>query len=226
MERLSKRLKVLLGETGISVRGAVSFASGEGPSLEKGGHARTVILLGNEGGSVWAAFSNWRTSQADGGGEDPLDRWSEEVILPIADALGATAYFPSRRPYQPFQQWAKAAESLHSSPLGILIHPRLGLWHGYRAALGLSEAYDVSVPDAVSSVCETCLEKPCLSACPVDAVSDDRFDVPKCRDYLKTSAGQTGCMVAGCAARNACPEAVQYRYSDEQLRFHMDAFSG
>ena len=37
---------------------------------------------------------------------------------------------PVRRPpYWPFQQWARRAEPVHPSPIGVLIHPRYGLWH-------------------------------------------------------------------------------------------------
>jgi len=32
------------------------------------------------------------------------------------------------------------------------------------------------------------------------------------------------CMRTGCLARNACPIAPQLRYSDDQARFHMQAF--
>ena len=39
------------------------------------------------------------------------------------------------RPWLPFQQWARKAEPVHVSPLGVLIHPDYGLWHSYRGAL-------------------------------------------------------------------------------------------
>jgi len=59
------------------------------------------------------------------------------------------------------------AEPLHRSPLGLLIHPEWGLWHSYRGALGLRERLDLPPHESVASPCESCRERPCLSACPV-----------------------------------------------------------
>ena len=72
------------------------------------------------------------------------------MIEALAGELGAKAFFPSGGlPYWPFQQWARRAEPVHPSPVGILIHPRYGLWHSYRGALGLGEAHDLPEPTAV-----------------------------------------------------------------------------
>ncbi|RWX78377.1 4Fe-4S dicluster domain-containing protein [Neorhizobium lilium] len=213
VERVSRSLEA----SGIGTRGAVLFPDGEGPILADRTSARSVLLLGNIGGSIWPAFSQWRNGYD---GPDPLDTWSKSVILPIAEAVDATAYFPSDPPWQPFQRWAMRAEGLKPSPLGVLIHPQVGLWHGYRGALGFS--YDVE-PGKIFDhhPCDGCLDKPCLSTCPVQAVRLEAFDVSSCRDYLR-SAGQMSCMLSGCHARNACPVGQDYRYSAEQLRFHME----
>lgn len=205
---------------GIFVRGIVPFGD-DGPEMA-GGRARSVVLLGNIGGSIWHPFSQWRRCHPDAA--DPLDAWSMEVIRPVAEAAGGTAWFPSERPWQPFQQWAMRAEGLRPSPLGILIHPDYGLWHGYRGALGFLEAIDHPAVAARPHPCETCLDKPCLASCPAGAVTIDRFDVPACRTYL-AGEGESTCMQAGCLARNACPVGAEHRYPAGQLRFHMAALS-
>ncbi len=218
-------LEEALQPSGIRLRGVFSFGAGAGPMLSNGGTAGSVVLLGNIGGSIWPAFSAWRKTYA---GNDPLDTWSKAVIGPIAQRMGATAFFPSDQPYMPFQQWAKQAEGLTASPLGILIHPIYGTWHGYRAALAFADPVG---PDSVrpeprsepSAPCESCVGKPCLSACPVGAITLSGFDVGACRTHLFTEEGRSGCMAAGCLARNSCPVGASYRYRDEQLRFHMDA---
>lgn len=213
-------LQAALQPSGIMLRGVVSLPEGEGPVLRDGQSARSVVLLGNVGGSIWPAFAAWRENYA---GDNPLDTWSKAIISPLAQRLGATAFFPSDPPYMPFQQWAMRAEGLKASPLGILIHPDYGLWHGYRGALAFRDAVDAPPMTPAASPCECCVGKPCLAACPAGAISTAGFSVEPCRSYLVTVAGGAGCMASGCAARNACPVGAGYRSPVEQLRFHMNA---
>lgn len=222
---ISADLASALRPYGLHVRGVAHFPDGQGgPELLDGSHAKSVALIGNVGGSLWDPFSDWREKHADRGGAHPLDAWSKEVIGEIAGRLGATAYYPSDPPYQPFQQWAMKAEGLRASPLGILIHPQYGLWHGYRGALGFAEnvTEDAALPDD-TDICGQCPDKPCLATCPATAVFRHHFDVAGCRSHLATTAGKAGCMTSGCLARAACPVGSMYRYPEAQLRFHMEA---
>ena len=220
-----KDLRAALGPHGLFLRGVVNFPDGEAaPALADGSPAAGVVLIGNIGGSLWPAFSRWREGQADRGGSDPLDTWSKAVIRPIAMQADAAVWFPSDPPWQPFQQWAMRAEGLKASPLGILIHPVYGLWHGYRGALGFAGTIGEE-PPAQPHPCDHCIEKPCLTICPAGAVHPDVFDVPACRSHLRTPQGQAGCLRSGCLARAACPVGADYRYGDAQLRFHMAALS-
>lgn len=218
----------LLAAHGLSPRGLVRFGSeGEAPRLADGSRAEAVLLIGVTGGAMWAHFERWRMGEADQGGTDPLDRWSKIVIDEIARRVGAEPCYPSDAPYQPFQRWAMQAEGLEPSPLGILIHPRFGLWHSYRGAL-MFRALDSAVETPVRSEvhpCDSCSGKPCLSTCPAGAITADGFDVAGCRGHLVTPPGQGGCMLGGCLARNACPVGAEYRYPQAQLRFHMQALA-
>ncbi|ATN34446.1 ferredoxin [Rhizobium sp. ACO-34A] len=218
-------MRSALTEHGLHVRGVAHFSDGQGgPALSDGRQAQSVVLIGNIGGSLWKTFSDWREKRKDRGGTDPLDAWSKEVIGEIAGCFGATAYYPSDPPYQPFQQWAIKAEGLKASPLGILIHPQYGLWHGYRGALGFAEDItEERVPPDDIDICGQCPDKPCLSTCPAMAVCRDRFDVVGCRTHLVTTEGKAGCMTSGCLARAACPVGSIHRYPEAQLRFHMEA---
>ena len=184
---------------------------------------QTVILIGHSGSSIWPHFSAWLAKQSPVPA-GPLDTWSKEVIGAVAAEVGGRAVFPSDKPYLPFQQWAMQAEGLKPSPLGLLIHPVYGLWHAYRGAI-LFDDLTLSQPvEKLSHPCETCIEKPCLSACPVNAFSDVGYDVKSCRAYLKTPEGQW-CMEGGCKARLACPVGRELTYLPEQMRFHMAAFA-
>lgn len=217
-------IDVALHPHGLVTRGVVRFVADDGPELPGGGRAKTVVLVGHAGAGFWPAFAGWRDRQADRGGADPLDTWSKCVIDAVAADFAAAAYYPSDPPYQPFQRWAIAAEGLGASPLGILIHPGFGLWHGYRGALGFS-GYPVRgvAVKPETSPCVKCLSKPCVSHCPANALDNGSYDADRCRAYLATPAGQGGCVTTGCVARAACPVGSSYRYGQEQVRFHMKA---
>ncbi len=215
------QIRAALSPHGILLRGIVHF-DGDGPDMAAGGRAATVILLGNIGGSIWPAFSAWRMGPG-AGAADPLDTWSVECIRPLAARLGGQAWFPSEKPWQPFQQWAMRAEGLQASPLGVLIHPDYGLWHGYRGAIGFAERIGAASVPFDRHPCDHCPDKPCLTTCPADAVKSTAFDVVSCRSHIHSPQGQAGCMASGCIARNACPVGAGYRYPAGQLQFHMAA---
>ncbi|PHR19966.1 MAG: ferredoxin [Hoeflea sp.] len=223
---------------GLQPRGWLVPDEASAPRLGNGMAAKAICLVGHGGGGFWPVFQAWRSMHP--GIADPLDAWSKAVIEPVAALLGGEAVFPSDRPWHPFQQWAMQAEALKPSPLGLLIHPDYGLWHGYRGAILFAEAPNDGVsalpgtsavgpgvarprPEAVHP-CDMCWEKPCLSACPVGAFSPDGFAVEDCRTFVTTEAGTTRCMASGCRARDACPVGRPYRYGADQIRFHMAAF--
>jgi ferredoxin len=205
---------------GLVPRGALRLDDNErvGPL----GEIRTIVLAGMAGGQGWSAFA--ASAEAADGADHPLDRWSRRVIEGMARDLGATAFFPfGGPPFWPFQQWARRAEPVHPSPIGILIHPRYGLWHSYRGALGFGEALDVPEPAPAPSPCDSCRDRPCLNACPVGAFSGGGYDVAACASQLQDAAG-ADCMSAGCRARRACPVGAEYAYGPEQANFTMRAF--
>lgn len=223
-DKTIETIRAALLPHGLFLRGTVNFAAGEAaPLLANGSPAASVVLVGNIGGSLWQPFDAWRQRRPDRGGADPLDTWSKAVIQPIAEDKGAASYFPSDPPWQPFQQWAMRAEDLSASPLGILIHPRYGLWHGYRGALGFGETLADSGEHALEHPCDGCATKPCISACPAAALAGGHFDLGLCRGHLRSEAGRVGCLAGGCLSRNACPVGAGHRYPPEQLRFHMAA---
>jgi ferredoxin len=205
---------------GLVPRGALELEDGERTGALAG--VRMIVLAGMAGRDGWSAFA--ASPEARDGADHPLDRWSRRVIEALARELGAKAFFPfGGPPFWPFQQWARRAESVHPSPIGLLIHPRYGLWHSYRGALGFYEKLAVPEPPAVPSPCESCSGRWCLSACPVGAFSAAGYDVAACVGHLKSAAG-ADCMAAGCLARRACPVGAEHAYGPEQAHFFMRAF--
>ncbi len=209
-----------IAETGLVPRGALRLGDTEGAGPLAG--VRTLVLAGFAGRQGWDAFAG--SAEAHDGADDPLDRWSRRVIERLARDLGGLALFPfGGPPFWPFQQWARRAEPVHPSPLGILIHPEYGLWHSYRGALGFGEALAIEEPAPSQSPCDSCRERPCLNACPVGAFSGGGYDVAACAGHLNEPAG-ADCMGAGCLARRACPIGASHAHGPGQASFTMRAF--
>ena len=209
---LVRRLAELLQPSGLQPRGV--FARDDRPG--------SGVLIGHVGGAFWPVFAAWRADNSDV--PDPLDTWSRGVIDAVAAETGGQGVYPNDRPYWPFQRWAMEAEGLRAGPLGVLMHPVAGPWHAYRGAILFPSEISIQLPQAMIHPCENCVEKPCLTACPVSAISMDRLNVTTCRAHLAASAGHA-CVDGGCLARNACPAGANHRYSPDQLRFHMAAFA-
>ena len=208
---------------GLSLRGAFHPEAADGvPDLSDGRPARTLVLLGNAGSGLWPAFT--AAPEFADGKAHPLNRWSLRVIGGLAARFDARAVFPfGAPPHRPFVAWAKRAEPVADSPLGMLIHPDHGLWHAYRGALALAAALTLPPRDMRSRPCDHCLDRPCLDACPVSAFSSAVYDVAACVGHIAGSAG-ADCLDLGCRARRACPVGRKVQYAPAQARFHMAAF--
>ncbi len=208
---------------GLVPRGAFHPRSEDSvPDPQAGSRPGTLVLLGTVGPSLWQAFS--AAPEFSDRAPDPLNRWSERVIGGLARSLGAAALFPfGGAPYLPFVDWAKRAEPVAESPLGMLIHPDHGLWHAYRGALAFAETIALPPDQARPRPCDDCADKPCLRACLVGAFGAAGYDVEACTDHISRPAGRD-CLDLACRARRACPVGQRYRYDPDQARFHMVAF--
>lgn len=180
---------------------------------------QTLLMLGPLEPGFWAHF----TAQAEwqDGQPDPMDRWSRRTIGRIACDLGAKALFPfGGPPYQPIQRWALRTGRIWQSPVRLLVSADQGLMVSFRGALALKERIDVPAP--VPRPCDDCA-KPCLTACPADALNGNGYDVPACHVFLDTPAGQP-CLTSGCEVRRACPVSQGYARLPVQSAYHMGRF--
>ncbi len=222
-------LAAAVAEAGLRPRGGFAVGPDDAvPDVTPGRPARTLLLLGGVGGSLWPAFSI--SPELADGGPEPLDRWSLRVVTALAGRFGARPLFPfGGPPYQPFLRWARRAEPVAPSPLGLLVHPEHGLWHSYRGALAFAAPLALPPQATHASPCESCAGKPCLTACPVGAFAPPladglpRYDLQGCAAHLRLPAG-ADCRQAGCLARRACPVAPDLAYETAQASFHMAAF--
>jgi hypothetical protein len=208
---------------GLIQRGGFHPTEADGvPALPGGGAVETLVMVGNAGPAMWERFA--AAPEISDGAPDALDRWTRRVLEAVAAELRAALHFPfGGLPYLPFQRWAMRAEPVHPSPLGLLIHPEYGLWHAYRGALAFAGRLDLPARADAASPCDSCVEKPCLTICPVGAFSTGGYDVPACARHLETPAG-ADCMGEGCRARRACPVGQGYCYAPGQAEFHMLPF--
>ncbi len=220
-----QRIIDAVAETGLKVFGGFHPE----PADQVPGNAKTLILAGNAGPGMWAAFAAAVSAVERLEAENPLDDWTTRVLGEAAGGLSAVALFPfTGPPYLPFQGWALRAGGVFQSPIGPLIHPEYGLWHAYRGALAFAERLDLPDPPGGPSPCESCADKPCLVACPVNAFTPSHgekadYDVPACIGHIASKAGET-CITGSCLARRACPVGQGYVYGPEQARFHMEKF--
>jgi epoxyqueuosine reductase len=177
---------------------------------------RRLLLLGHGGRRLWTALQKWGWQTAD-----PIDHYSTQITRQfIRHYLGdpPTCWLYPNAPYLvPLQQLGTWAGWSYPSPLGQGIHPEFGVWFAYRAAFLTTVELPLCVEPERPSPCASCLAKPCIATCPVEAVQMDRFDVDGCAHYrLRT---QSPC-VDRCLARLACPVFPEHRYTLAQIQYH------
>lgn len=176
---------------------------------------KTTVLLGPLEPGFWPFV----TKQQAFKGADPLDHWSRDAIMSLAQATKTQAAFPfGGPPHHPFIAWALRSGEVWLSPVGLLVHKDAGLLVSYRGALIFDEL--IELPSAAQSPCDSCTDRPCLSACPVLALAPDGYDVVRCKAHMDVD---TSCRAA-CRVRMSCPVSQSYGRDPAQTAFHMEVF--
>lgn len=181
-----------------------------------------LVLIGNGGGNVWDALRTTTTAQPIDRA-DPVDDFSrkltEQFVRDYLPAADSHIFYPGPSSVSLIQLGTLANWS-HPSPLGLGIHARYGLWFAYRAAFLTTADLPLRSEPPSDPPCDSCVEKPCVSACPVRAVSaTDPFDIDACFAHRITP--ESNC-ASQCLARIACPVGVEHTYSSEQIAHHYD----
>ena len=218
-------MKNLATEQGLVYRGGFSVTPSDNVPLQSNGEpASALLVFGQAGPSVWTHFS--QSLEYIEAHENPLDSWSRRIGGLLADHLNGELLLPfDGPPHHPFIAWAKRAEDVQNSKLGMLIHPVHGLWHAYRFAISVAMPVDgLNQNPHADSICERCNDQLCLNQCPVSAFDGKQYDVLSCSTYL-TQNPEAACHTQGCLARDACPEGKASRYEQPQRQFHMQQFT-
>jgi len=179
----------------------------------------TLFLIGPDGPRFWHKLQT--TPEFQDGLPDPIDRYSERALGAIATSYKAEALFPfGGPPYHPFFKWAVESKRCFASPAVLLVHAEHGLFASFRGALRIKGIHPL--PSAAPNPCLSCIEKPCLSACPAGAIEKENYNVAACHVFLDSEKG-ADCMARGCAVRRACPVGQALR-PEGQSAFHMRYF--
>ncbi|UZD91218.1 ferredoxin [Cognatishimia activa] len=181
---------------------------------------QTALMIGPDEPEFWSHFTQ-QPEYLDGL-PDGMDRFSKRVLQQVAEKLGGKVYFPSDGPpYPPFIQWALKS-SCYQSPVGLLVHHKAGLFTSFRGVLALSEFHDLPLPH--DNPCDSCVNQPCKTACPIEALTPSGYDVAACKTYIGSKVG-SACL-SGCKVRLSCPVSQNFGRVKAQSEFHMKAFVG
>lgn len=178
----------------------------------------SVLLISPDEPAFWGIFR--ASPEFSDGARDPLDRWSKRVIRGWGTQIGGSVQFPSDGPpYPPIFDWALRSGECWQSPVGMLVHHRMGLFISFRAAVIIPQRLPRQVLPA--NPCIGCLQF-CIQACPAQAF-DPNYKTEICHDFLDTAAG-ANCMEQGCAVRRACPISKSCGRLSQQSAWHMRHF--
>ena len=190
--------------------------------------AKTVVVIGNGGGDFWRGFRSYCETNPRHLLErtHPLDDYTVEIIeallTPLLRASGQTYryLYPFRFWTEPvsFMHLARAAGLAGPSLLGVTIHPEYGPWMALRAAVLLDQELSASPHSSSFNPCPTCIERPCMKACPALAISSERgWDIPACVQHRIRVAEDC---VDYCHARFDCVYGREHRYPLDELQYH------
>lgn len=174
-----------------------------------------LVVLASAGPLLWD-----RLTEAELTGDDPVDDFSltsaREFALDYLEDGDIHVLYPSALPI-PLQRIGEHLGFAHRSPLGLGIHGQFGLWFAFRVLFLTRVEIPATSIERSASPCLTCVEPPCVSACPADAVHHDApFDLTACvGERLSTGSN---CR-SRCFSRLACPIGEAWRYGDEMLHY-------
>jgi ferredoxin len=183
---------------------------------------QTAIVFANGGRDLWTHFLEDLRANPSHLTETahPLDdfigRWIQSVD-PNPDSTRRWIQCAEEADvFIDFRPLAVSAGLGTSSLLGLIIHPEYGLWVSMRAVLLSTEILEATTTKTKPSPCVQCVDRPCISACPANAVTLSGWSVQQCATFH----GESTLCANQCHSRQACPVGVSHRHSDLQHTYH------
>ena len=177
---------------------------------------RQLLVFGHGGPRMWEALSG----SAFKHDEHPIDCFSTEIVTRFFSEENPTNrytfLFPQQPAVIPLQRLGQLAGWHHASPFRIGVNARWGSWFAYRAVALADTSFAATTALKEPSPCASCMDKPCITACPV-ASKDGDIKLDACMDE-RLRAGSP--CAKTCLARLACPVMADERYSQEQIAYH------
>jgi len=197
-----------------------------------------LVLLGHGGRQLWRELKAWQSNEKLtpynltrlNSADDPIDSFSAKLTKEYFKGHGSVSDFKLLFPILNsskvvnqrlktinFQALGKLAGWHNDSPIGVGINTQWGAWFAYRAIVLVKANFRINEYPSAVSPCESCVNKPCLSACPVSKLNSDLIEIEHCVEYRVKEA--SNCKNR-CLARLACPVKKEHQYSDEQINYH------
>lgn len=180
-----------------------------------------LVLIGHAGRRLWERV---QAEQARGtlATAHPIDDYSVRAVQQWAGQVVPGAHlrfvYPHGLPpgqHVGLQRLGSLAGWHHASPFRVGIDATWGSWFAYRVALLTDAVLPPSVPVDWGHPCLTCVDKPCITACPGRALDRGTLDLPAC--HRQRLAAGSPCAL-GCEARQACPVGAEHRYALSQIQ--------
>ena len=182
---------------------------------------RSVVVFASGGRDLWNAFyADLKAHPEHLVAEDhPFDAFVARGVAavdPKPDSTRRWVFCAARSDvFVDFRLLAHRAGLGWTSVMGLLLHPRYGLWIGLRAACFTSDVLPRGDALSGEGPCASC-SKPCMASCPGEAFPDGALDIHRCARFHLESESCHG----RCHARLACPVGHEYRHSALQHHYH------
>ena len=175
----------------------------------------SAVLIANAGAEFWRALEEFGMH-----GFDPVDYFSSHLATTYATKYLDSDYellYPSEYPIS-LRAIADRTGWCHPTPLGITIHHHFGTWYAFRALFLIKARLPASDCSPTNHPCESCIDKPCISACHANAVGEiGSFNLEACARFRIQESSPCSFR---CISRIRCPVGSEYQYVPKQMKYH------